>query len=286
MYPNNYLNLFPPFPRNNTVFVAMSFADQFDYRWKNVIEPAISSLHVNGIALNAERVDARTIGDSILTEILMHIGNARLIFADITTIGHLNSHAIRNGNVMYEVGIAHAVRLPEEVVLFRSDTDPLLFDVTNVRVNTYAPDDDPENARQTVINAITEALREIDLKQHLAVMSAAHSLDAYAWWALATALQSSGVTMQPGQNIAQALTNAPHNQAITRLLQIGALATEYPVLSAELLQAKGQEPIEELITYKITAFGKAIMEFTYTKMQMLDPDVQKAIESSLTEGPT
>lgn len=286
MYPNDYFNLFPPFPRNNTVFVVMSFAAEFDYRWENVIKPAISSVQENGIALSAERADTRSIGDSILTEILQHIGNARLVFADITIIGHLDSHPIRNGNVMYEVGIAHAARLPEEVVLFRSDTDPLLFDVANVRVNTYAPDDDPEDARQTVMNATTEALREIGSKKHLAVKLATQSLDAYAWWVLVSAIQSGFTTMHRRQSLAQAIGADPHNQAITRLLQIGALSTDYPVLSADFLQTRGREPIEEIIKYNITNFGRAIVESAFAEMGANNPELQDAIDTYLAEGLT
>jgi hypothetical protein len=39
MYPANYFGLFPPFPRENTVFVAMSFDPRFQTRWSNVIVP-------------------------------------------------------------------------------------------------------------------------------------------------------------------------------------------------------------------------------------------------------
>ena len=127
MYPNNYFSLFPAFPRSDTVFVAMSFASKFDQRWQKVLAPAISSVTVSGNKLKAERVDTSRIGDSILTELLTHIRSARLIVGDVTSLGILDDRPIRNGNVMYEIGIAHAVRLPEEVLLFRSDSDHLEF---------------------------------------------------------------------------------------------------------------------------------------------------------------
>ena len=44
MFPNHYFGLFPPFPRNNRVFVAMSFDEQFKDRWQNVLVPAITSV--------------------------------------------------------------------------------------------------------------------------------------------------------------------------------------------------------------------------------------------------
>ena len=65
MYPNTYLNLFPPFPLDKRVFVAMSFDSRFDDRWTKVIAPAIRS-----VDLVPHRVDFKTTSDSELTEIL------------------------------------------------------------------------------------------------------------------------------------------------------------------------------------------------------------------------
>jgi hypothetical protein len=166
VYPGNYFALFPPFPRENKVFVAMSFDPRFDARWERVLKPAIRSVSIGGNALQEHRVDIRRISDSILTEILSAVTNDTLILADITSIGQNEKGAIRNGNVMYEIGLSHTKRLPEEVLLFRSDKDYLLFDMANVRVNEYDPDGQPEKAKKQVINAIIEAMKEIDLKKH------------------------------------------------------------------------------------------------------------------------
>ena len=162
MYPANYFGLFPPFPREDTVFVAMSFDDRFNTRWSEVIDPGIRSVQVNGKPLEPVRVDARQISESILTEILSGITNCRLFLADVTTLAHVEGRPVRNANVMYEVGIAHSVRLPEEVLLFRSDNDVLLFDVANVRVNPYSPEEKPEETKSLISDSIIGALRELE----------------------------------------------------------------------------------------------------------------------------
>jgi hypothetical protein len=64
---------------------------------------------------------------------------------------------------MYEIGLAHAVHTAPEVILFRSDNDRLLFDVTHVRVNSYDPDHDETGACRKLADAITDALREVEL---------------------------------------------------------------------------------------------------------------------------
>ena len=51
MYPAIFFGLFPPFPRDERAFVAMSFDPRFDARWKNVIVPAVRSVHVNDTPL-------------------------------------------------------------------------------------------------------------------------------------------------------------------------------------------------------------------------------------------
>src|ERR1035438_1446336 len=158
MYPHHLLSLFPAFPRDDRVFVAMSFDAPFEARWKNVLEPAIQSASIAGRPLVPFRVDARRVSDSILTEIVVAIANARLILADVTTLHVLDKHVCRNANVFYEVGIAHAARLPEEVLLFRSDRDAISFDIANIRVNSYDPDDKPAEAQQLVAEAIASAL--------------------------------------------------------------------------------------------------------------------------------
>jgi|RhiMetdeSRZDD1v2_1073273.scaffolds.fasta_scaffold960869_1 hypothetical protein len=276
MFPRNYFGLFPPFPRNNKVFVAMSFDDRFLPRWENVILPAIRNVAVNDAPLEPDRVDARRIGDSILTEILGGVTNDRLILADVTTLGHVDGRAIRNGNVMYEIGLAHSVRLPEEVLIFRSDSDHLLFDVANVRVNFYDPDRDPAGARSQVSAAIIESLKELDLKRNLAVKSAAQSLDFTGWWVLSLAAANNGVHHFQTNTVAQALGNAANNAAIARLLEFGAFETDYGKLTPELVK-QPDGSAEQLLKYKATAFGKAILDYAVSEMVGTSPEIQSLL---------
>src|SRR5687768_3983687 len=129
MYPATYFSLFPAFPRDNRVFVAMSFEERFDARWKDVLAPAVGLIQNNGVPLDAHRVDLRNASDSILTEILDGIARCRVFLGDISAIGEINGKPVRSANVLYEVGLAHAVRQPEEVVLLRSDDAALGFDI-------------------------------------------------------------------------------------------------------------------------------------------------------------
>ncbi len=278
MYPANYFGLFPPFPREETVFVAMSFDPRFTHRWSEVIGPAIRNVQVSGKDLEPLRVDASRISESILTEILSGITNSRVVLADVTTLSHLEGRPVRNGNVMYEVGIAHAVRLPEEVLLFRSDSDSLLFDVANVRVNHYAPDERPEEAKSLISDSIVAALRELDLRRHLAVGRAAESLDFPSWWLLAETQSGQAVTHPEMRTMGQALGNASRAAAISRLLDLGAIRTSYLTLTPERYAEIKDSSDTHILTYECTEFGVAVFHEGLNRMGVLSPDMMAVLE--------
>lgn len=283
MHPANYFGLFPPFPRQETVFVAMSFDARFTNRWSEVIAPAIRDVQVNGKNLEPVRVDARQISDSILTEILSGITNSRLILADVTTIGNLEDRPIRNGNVMYEVGIAHAVRLPEEVLLFRSDSDPLLFDVANVRVNNYAPDEQPDAAKSLIRKSIVGALRELDLRRNLAVARAAESLDFPSWWLLLEIKSSERIAHPEMRTMGQVVGNTSRAAAIRHLLDLGAIRTSFLSLTPESFEDLKDSTDVPILTYECTEFGGAVLEECAHRMGMSSPDMRAVLEKLYRE---
>lgn len=261
MYPNNYFSLFPPFPRNNNVFIAMSFDPIFIPRWENVIAPAIKRIELNGLALSPHRVDMRHISDSIMLEILDGIANDLLFLGDLTTIGYLKKKPIRNGNVMYEIGLAQSTRLPEEVILLRSDTDQLLFDVNNIRITSYDPDGDILGSQQQIFELIRESLTEIDLRRHLAIKKAAESLDYDCWLVLLLAVVEGAINNFPTKTMGQVLGNSSKNSAIRKLLEIGALETEFFMIDTSDIRKLLDGPADQIFKYKPTRFGREILSF-------------------------
>jgi len=149
MHPNSFLKTFWRLEVRPQVFVAMSFAAKYQSRFESVIAPAIESLSKDGVSLQAIRVDLSKTGDSILTDINDGIAHSALVLADISTIHRDDetSTAYRNANVLYEVGIALAVRHPHEVLLVRDDRDKILFDVSTIPHATIDFDNVP-NAKE------------------------------------------------------------------------------------------------------------------------------------------
>jgi len=260
MYPMNVFAMFPPFPRKDMVFVAMSFDERFNHRWNNVIRPGIRRIAKGDNRFEAVRIDERNISDSIMTEILLEISHARLVLADISSVGKLGDKTVRNGNVMYEVGLAQAVRLPEEVILLRSDEDDLLFDVRGVRVNNYSPEDDPDGATDVVAGLVLEALKQVELAKTLAVKQVLDKLDFRCWCLLVEGAK--GVIKHPqvrtmGDAMSYGVNRLP---ALLRLLDLGLVKMHCDKITPERLREFEDTPGEEMFNYEITEFGLAVLE--------------------------
>jgi hypothetical protein len=285
MYPQRYYELFPAFPVTLDVFVAMSFNDNFNARYANVVKPGIEAVRIGAQPLRSVRVDARVISDSILTDILNGIGKSRIIFVDVTSEGMFDGKAIRNGNVMYELGIAHSTIIPEEVVVFRSDDAPLLFDTANIRVNKYDPDADPETARTTVAKTILRAIREIDLTRANAIAKAASSLDVISWGVLNLACRPPGIKHRSSKTIGEALGNTEHNTAILRLLDMGAIEADFKIFTKDNVSELSGKTIQDLVLYRATQFGIALSRFIANRMRLIAPEVRSEINiQSATEA--
>src|SRR6266496_1651619 len=121
MYPRHFFDTYWRGTLKKEVFVVMSFAAEFNPIWQKAIRPAIEEDLVNRGAYKANRVDVTTLSGTIITDILDGIAHATLIFADISVMSCGKWKGQRNGNVMYEVGLAHALRPDTDIVLVRSD---------------------------------------------------------------------------------------------------------------------------------------------------------------------
>ena len=129
MHPNAFIQRLWRGAETETVFVAMSFAQAYQERFDLIFRPAIESLRSKGKPLAPVRVDDSRSGDSIITDVVRGICESRLVLADVSDISTVGApQPIRNANVMYELGLAHAAKSPAKVVIVRDDSRPLLFD--------------------------------------------------------------------------------------------------------------------------------------------------------------
>ena len=159
--------------------------------------------------------------------------------------------------------MAHAIRLPEEVALLRSDNEELLFDVMNIRVLNYDPDGDSETARKRVASVIVQSLKELDLRKSLTFRRVAESLDGHSWAMILTAFAAGGTVRHPSvKTMGEILGGTAQRNAINRLLEVGALRAEMNVeLTPELIAKDPSAPLGDLIDYRLTELGRTVAQY-------------------------
>lgn len=163
MHPNTFLRTFWRAEIRSEVFVAMSFDPVYEARFTSVIAPAVQAISYQGKQLQAKRVDLSKTGDSTLSDIIDGVAHSVMVLCDVSTVGHDSKTGVayRNGNVMYEVGLALASRHPSEVLLIRDDRAPFLFDVSTVP-HKHVDFSDSTAARKELATELTARLAEID----------------------------------------------------------------------------------------------------------------------------
>ena len=177
MYPRDFLDSYWRPTLRDTVFVAMPFHDEFTPVWLEAIQPAIDQ--DLQLSVRAERVDATVLLGSIVTSILDGIAHARVVLADISIAHEGRWKGQRNGNVMYEVGLAHASRQSSEVLLVRSDAEEIKVDLAGIRVHSYERSN-LQATRTYLASLIADTLGQIDQSKGLQVQKAIDALDADA----------------------------------------------------------------------------------------------------------
>ncbi|HEX7938188.1 MAG TPA: hypothetical protein VF483_04300 [Gemmatimonadaceae bacterium] len=266
----------------NRVFVAMPFDPSMERRFAEVVSPTIASFQRNGSTLEAHRVDRSRVSDSIMAEIVAGIANDVLVIADIT------SHAetgLRNGNVMYELGLAHAMRRPEEVVVVRSDDNQLLFDVSGIRVHKYDPDNDTEGARFRLREIVDAALRFGALGDNWLLEDSIAALDTVS---IGVLFRVMGWSLGPDFEDLKKLARDMRFQAsIHRLLDLRLLRTR---LDVAMSPSSGKPAsLDELSSLETTLLGdRVVMELlertgVWATFASVNPEIAKQREAWLAE---
>jgi hypothetical protein len=189
MHPRTFLDAYWRNDLRDEVFVAMSFDSRYDQRWQEIFAPAIEAEPFGGRSLRAVRVDIRQSGDSILSEIVDGIAHAQLILADVSVTDRwkegTEGRFARNGNVLYEVGLAAAVRQPVELALVRDDSDRLLFDIGHIPVLRFDPTEVSTSVAR-IRELLQDRWRERDLTRDLRVTATLEALSQFEVNVIAT----------------------------------------------------------------------------------------------------
>ena len=249
MYPRQFLDTFWSPEIRDQVFVAISFDKIFQSIYDEVIEPACAI----DCGLPPVRVDYRRGGDSIITEILDGIAHSRLIIAEISTQRKHDPRS-RNGNVMWEVGVAHAFRQPDEVILLRKDDDRLLFDIGPIRVHKYDAKD-LEGARGELSRIIRDRVASIEYQKSMLVDRALRALDPGALSALL------GQVPLPHTRETFKVEPTMRNQQIwPKLCELGIVQFAFDAIDMGTIEKVRSGDMTAWHKYRVTAFGRAVLD--------------------------
>lgn len=250
MYPREYFDTFWRGDLRNEVFVIMSFDREFESVWTDAIKPAIEMDTAGNPA--AHRVDITTLSGSIITEILDGIAHAKLVFAEVSVGGPTNRWAgQRNGNAMYELGLAHALRQPQELVVVRSDHEVINFDINSIRIQSYDRDD-LVDARGRFAGWLNNAITTIDQTKHLKVMQAYESLDSDTLRLAAPHANADYFYFDDATTMREVMSQLAHGEkaSIRHLLSLGMLRFDFKV---------SDDKHAYKYAYHWTPFGKAVL---------------------------
>ncbi len=253
MYPKIYIDLFRSFDRTPEVFVAMPFSEEFEPRWKSIFKPAIKSYN-----LKPYRVKERLVGDSIPIDILNGLNRAKFLLFDISN----EKTGKPNSNVMYELGIAHATRLPEEVIIVRDEqSKDIPFDIKHIRWNNFSPQKIDQSVGK-IKNLIKKAEKEVDLTKDLLIQKTLNSLDQDMMGFLETVrnFTETGFDLYPFDPDGKGLYGLPNKDCSEEYL----LELARSLINLGIIRGAEPLPLQERFygvtpEYHFTELGKAIL---------------------------
>jgi hypothetical protein len=112
----------------DTCFVMMPFSDPIGGYYDSLYKPAIEKAK-----LKPDRADSDIYGTGkIIDQIWKGITSARVLLAELTG---------RNANVLYELGLAHALHKPVVLICAKANEEDVPFDLRHVRAIYYDKDD-------------------------------------------------------------------------------------------------------------------------------------------------
>ena len=139
MYAKFFFERFWEGEQRNELFVCMPFHDSFDSKFRNIMFPSAKKAGFE----KAERVKEDWEANVITDRIFDGIANSKMVLFDLTDDPKSPCQFSKqiNGNVLYELGIANAMREPEDILLIREKSSVKIpFDISGLNINMYKGD--------------------------------------------------------------------------------------------------------------------------------------------------
>ncbi len=168
MYPKHFFERFWEGEQKNQLFVGMAFDSSIKQRFK-IIHNASKKVGFD----KAFRVGIETEANSINDRIFDGIANSKMLLFDLSDDERINKI---NNNVIYELGIANAIREPFDIVLIRKKSEKdskLPFDIQGLHINFF----ENELTEEFIKRIVNDALKNQEWHKSKRVKIAAESID-------------------------------------------------------------------------------------------------------------
>ena len=238
MYPKHFFERFWESEQKNQIFVGLPFDGEVNNTF-NTIDKAAKELGFE----KAFRVGLETEANSINDRIFDAIANSKILIFDLSD--DTRTEEI-NHNVIYELGVANAIREPFDIILVRKKNEnktKLPFDIQGLHINFF----EGEVTKDFIKNIVESAIKNQEWHKSKRVRVAAESLD------------ENGLTLI--NNIAKRPKGYNHfnssefdyntKMSVLRLVDLGILKFAWAIWS----QNKGYE-----YAYHWTQFGYEVMK--------------------------
>ncbi|MBO6660613.1 MAG: hypothetical protein JJ909_00275 [Roseivirga sp.] len=137
----------------NNCFVVMPFNSLYQTQYEKIIKPSLEELNIKCI-----RGDEIYSKQRIVDDIWKSIRNCRFVLAELSG---------KNPNVMYEVGLAHAIGKP--VIIITRNSDDVPFDLKALRYLFYDTNDPfwGENLKTGIQNLVQKVIEAPNIQDYL-----------------------------------------------------------------------------------------------------------------------
>jgi len=137
----------------NTCFVVMPFSPVYQSEYDSIIKPALTELNIKCI-----RGDEIYSKQRIMDDIWASIRSCRFVLAELTG---------RNPNVLYEIGLAHAIGKP--VIIITRNGEDVPFDLKDLRYLFYDVNDPywGESLKKGIQSLVQKVIENPDLEKYL-----------------------------------------------------------------------------------------------------------------------
>lgn len=168
MYPKHFFERFWESEQKNQLFVGMPFDESVNNNF-DIINTSVKNLGFK----EAFRVGIESEANSINDRIFDAIANSKMLLFDLSDDKRTGKI---NHNVIYELGIANAIREPSDIVLIRKNNKNefnLPFDIQGLHINFF----ENELTREFIEEKIKNAAQNQQWHKSKRVLSAIESLD-------------------------------------------------------------------------------------------------------------